>query len=256
MAGGVDPLQAPLPLTRGLMRVLGAIVQIAMLAVLHPSQNLLLCGTIALELGRDDHPRDILATLEQLAGEFLGRVLVAPALYKNIQDVPSLIHRPPQIITLTVECERDFIQVPLVTWPGASMAELIGIFLAKLAAPLPDRLVGHRDAAGKQELFHVPITEAETEIQPDRVPDNLGREAVVLTAVGGLWCVHTTRMSHAAAAEQVDNASTIPMAVAVQIPDAVAKVEARERPLIEACRAPEFTVEKLKEVWQQVRGYA
>jgi transposase-like protein len=37
------------------------------------------------------------------------------------------------------------------------------------------------------------------------VTDNLGREAVVLIAIGR-WCVHTTSMSHAAAAEQVDNA--------------------------------------------------
>jgi regulator of RNase E activity RraA len=50
--------------------------------------------------------------------------------------------------------------------------------------------------------------------------------------------------------------ATIPMSIAAQIPEAVAKVEARERPLIDACRAPDFTVEKLKQVWQQVRGYA
>jgi 4-hydroxy-4-methyl-2-oxoglutarate aldolase len=50
--------------------------------------------------------------------------------------------------------------------------------------------------------------------------------------------------------------ATIPMSIAAQIPEAVAKVESRERPLIEACRAPDFTVAKLKQVWQQVRGYA
>jgi 4-hydroxy-4-methyl-2-oxoglutarate aldolase len=50
--------------------------------------------------------------------------------------------------------------------------------------------------------------------------------------------------------------STIPMSIAAQIPDAVARVEARERPLIDACRAPDFSVDRLKEVWKQVRGYA
>jgi 4-hydroxy-4-methyl-2-oxoglutarate aldolase len=50
--------------------------------------------------------------------------------------------------------------------------------------------------------------------------------------------------------------STIPMSVAAQIPDAVAKVDARERPIIDACRAPDFSVDTLKEVWKQVRGYA
>jgi regulator of RNase E activity RraA len=48
--------------------------------------------------------------------------------------------------------------------------------------------------------------------------------------------------------------TTIPLEIAAQIPAAVAKVEARERPIIEACRAPDFSVEKLKAVWQQVRG--
>jgi 4-hydroxy-4-methyl-2-oxoglutarate aldolase len=50
--------------------------------------------------------------------------------------------------------------------------------------------------------------------------------------------------------------STIPRSIAAQIPDAVARVEARERPLIEACRAPDFSIDRLKEVWKQVRGYA
>jgi 4-hydroxy-4-methyl-2-oxoglutarate aldolase len=48
----------------------------------------------------------------------------------------------------------------------------------------------------------------------------------------------------------------IPMSIATQIPEAVAKVEARERPLIETCQSPNFSIEKLKQVWQQVRGYA
>lgn len=47
---------------------------------------------------------------------------------------------------------------------------------------------------------------------------------------------------------------SIPVDIAAQIPDAVAKVEARERPIIEACRAPDFSVEKLKAVWKQMRG--
>jgi 4-hydroxy-4-methyl-2-oxoglutarate aldolase len=50
--------------------------------------------------------------------------------------------------------------------------------------------------------------------------------------------------------------STIAKNVAAQIPDAVAKVEARERPIIDVCRAPDFSVEKWRAVWQRVRGYA
>jgi hypothetical protein len=37
--------------------------------------------------------------------------------------------------------------------------------------------------------------EAEPEVEPDAVADDLAREAVVLIAVDG-WCVHATSMSH------------------------------------------------------------
>jgi 4-hydroxy-4-methyl-2-oxoglutarate aldolase len=47
--------------------------------------------------------------------------------------------------------------------------------------------------------------------------------------------------------------ATIPMDIAAKIPDAVAKVESREHPIIDACRAPDFTVEKLKAVWAELR---
>ncbi len=47
---------------------------------------------------------------------------------------------------------------------------------------------------------------------------------------------------------------SIPVDIAAQVPDAVAKVEGRERPIIEACRAPAFSVDKLKAVWKQMRG--
>jgi regulator of RNase E activity RraA len=47
---------------------------------------------------------------------------------------------------------------------------------------------------------------------------------------------------------------SIPVDIAAQVPDAVAKVEARERPIIEACRAPDFSVDTLKAVWNRMRS--
>jgi hypothetical protein len=41
VTGGFKPLHAALPLARGLMGILRAVVQIAMLTVLHPRPNLL-----------------------------------------------------------------------------------------------------------------------------------------------------------------------------------------------------------------------
>jgi hypothetical protein len=76
------------------------------------------------------------------------------------------------------------------------MPELIGIGLTKLAAPLPDGFVGHRDAAGKQQVFNIVIAEAEPKIQPDRVADDLGREAMILVRVGWHGGFHRASMPH------------------------------------------------------------
>src|SRR5205809_1075804 len=53
-------------------------------------------------------------------------------------------------------------------------------------APVPDALVGHDHAALGQDQLDVPQTEAEYMIQPDRVADDLGREAMPRIG-GGLW---------------------------------------------------------------------
>ena len=95
MARGFEPLHAPLPLTGRLMRVLGAIIEIPMLAMFHPGENLALSRTVASEFVGDDHPRHVGQTLEQLAEELLGGLFVPPALYQDLQHVPVLIHGPP-----------------------------------------------------------------------------------------------------------------------------------------------------------------
>ena len=51
-----EALHAALPLAGGLVRVLGAVVEIAVLAMFHPRQYLTLRGAIAFQLVGDDDP--------------------------------------------------------------------------------------------------------------------------------------------------------------------------------------------------------
>jgi 4-hydroxy-4-methyl-2-oxoglutarate aldolase len=46
---------------------------------------------------------------------------------------------------------------------------------------------------------------------------------------------------------------TIPPDVAAGIPDAIAKVEATEKRIISVCQSPDFTADKLKAIYQQIR---
>jgi hypothetical protein len=100
-------------------------------------------------------------------------------------------------------------QMPLVARLRPPMPKLIRIGLADLAAPLPHRVIRHRDTAGRQEFFHIAITESEPVIEPHRVAYDLNCEAVIFIPIDG-WCVHAPSMSHPVsarqAAQQVDKA--------------------------------------------------
>ena len=107
-----------------------------------------------------------MAPLQQLAEKSLRGFLVPPALHQNIEDMSVLIHRPPEIMALALNGEKDLIQVPLVARPGTPAPELIGIWLPELAAPLPDGFIRDDHPTGEQEFFDIAVAEAEAEIQP------------------------------------------------------------------------------------------
>jgi hypothetical protein len=97
MARRFKPLHPPLSLSRWLMRVLRAVVQLPVLAVLHAGEHVAFGRAIPFQFVRDDHPRHVCQALEQLAEKLLRRSLVAPTLHQDVEHVASLIHRPPQI---------------------------------------------------------------------------------------------------------------------------------------------------------------
>jgi hypothetical protein len=72
------------------MRVLAPVVEIAALTMFHPWQDLAFGGTVALELIRDDHPWHVLQSFAQLAKELLRGLLIAPALYQDMEDEQNL----------------------------------------------------------------------------------------------------------------------------------------------------------------------
>ena len=161
MPGRGEPLHTTLALTRGPMRVLTAVVEIATLAVFDPGQDLALRRAVALQLIRDDDPRYIPQALEQLAKALLRRVLIAPALDQNVEDVVVLVDSAPQVMVLPVDRQKHLVEVPLVPWLGASTLQLIRVVLSKLQTPLADGLVRHGDAAFEQELLYIAVAQRE-----------------------------------------------------------------------------------------------
>jgi hypothetical protein len=107
-------------------------------------------------------------------------------------------------MTLCVNREKHFLEMPLVAWPGAPPPELIGILLAEFATPFADGLIGYDDAPYKEQLFDIPVAEAEAVVQPDAMADDFGGQTMVLVAVVRCWCAHAASMPHPVAAQQVE----------------------------------------------------
>ena len=155
------------------MRMLTPVIEIAALAVFPSRQQLLLRGTIAVQLVGDEHPRHVLQALQQLAEELLGGLLVPTALRQNVEHRAILIDRPPQVVPFAIDHKTHLVQVPRVARLGPSMPELIRLGLAKLAAPLPKRLIRHENTMSGEELFHIAVAETEAKRDPDGMADDL-----------------------------------------------------------------------------------
>jgi hypothetical protein len=73
---------------------------------------------------------------------------------------------------------------------------LIGIVLATLATPLPNRFIGHDHTTFPQELFDITEAQAEAKVQPDSVADDLDREPVILILLRGWRCIHASTLPY------------------------------------------------------------
>jgi hypothetical protein len=174
-----EPLHAPLTLACRLMGVLRAVVEIAVLTVFHTWEYFPLRRAIAFELVCDEHPRDVSQPFEQLAEKLL------------------------QVMTFAIDGRKHPVQVPLVTRPGPVASELIGIRLPELQALFADGLVGDDDPTSEQELFDIPIAQAEAEVQPNAVADKPHRELMTLVEGSRVWYLHAASMPHEVRARKV-----------------------------------------------------
>ena len=113
-------------------------------------------------------------------------------------------------MTFTFDGEHYLIKVPLVPGPRTAATELISIRLAKLATPLADGFIRHRDATFTEELFHIPETQTEPKVQPHGVADDLNGKAMILIFGDSQRCVHALITSYQPAelqaSREVDNA--------------------------------------------------
>jgi hypothetical protein len=82
--GRLEPLHPSFPLASGLVGVFCPVIQIAMLSMLYPRQDLPVGSPTARQFIRDNHPWHVCEPREQLAEKFLRGSLVTAPLHDNI----------------------------------------------------------------------------------------------------------------------------------------------------------------------------
>ncbi len=102
-----------------------------------------------------------------------------------------MVYRSPQIKLLALDGDDYLVQVRLVTRFGTTATNLVGIGLAKLLAPTPNRLIGNKDVMIEHHLLNVAVAQRKGKIQPNPVLDNLDRETVAMVSAG-----YHLRVSH------------------------------------------------------------
>lgn len=115
MASRFEAAHRSLTLSSLSVRILGAVVQSPILAMLHTRECLAFGCPITGEFISEEHTRHVLAALEQLPEEFEGCSFVAPVLQQDIEHVSLLIDGTLQIVQLAIDGEKYLVKMPFVT---------------------------------------------------------------------------------------------------------------------------------------------
>ena len=105
-------------------------------------------------------------------------------------------------MAFTMDGEKHLIQVPLVSWLGASTLQPIRIILPKLETSLADGFLGDVDPTFEQQFLDIAVAQRETVIEPDPMADDLAGKAVIFVALavgrrGHVWHLSWCVMGHA-----------------------------------------------------------
>jgi hypothetical protein len=147
-------------------------------------KQLALGDAVASQLISHDHARYILKAFQQPSKEVLRGFGVPPGLNQDVEHDAILIHGTPKIVLHALDPDEYLVHVPFVSRPRSAASQASCEGLAKLPAPLTNRLVGDNNATFSEKQLNIPQAEAEHVIQPDCVADDLGGKAMAVVRVG------------------------------------------------------------------------
>ena len=186
----------PFSLSRRLVRQLGRVVEPFVLAVFDTWHNLHPACSVTLQLVSDQDLWRVPQALEMLTEESFRCLPVVPALHEDIEPMTLLVDSAPEVMVLSLDRQHDLVEMLFIAPLRLTPAQFIGISLAELQCPLPNRLVGYDDAATCHQILNVAETQRKPEVERHHVADDFRR---IAEAAVELWICHPASLQKSVA---------------------------------------------------------
>ena len=160
------------------MGYFGAIVRVLGRVVGEQGHDVPMCDTVAAQLVGHETNWFLSLTLQEFSKESPRRTPVPTGLDEEVDQVTVLVHGAPEILTLTVDRDEDFVQEPRISESTLSSLQPPGVVGAELPAPLPNGFVRHDDASFGQQILDIPEAHAVSVVQLHGVADDFRRKAM------------------------------------------------------------------------------
>lgn len=177
-----EALHHPLPLSQRHMRILGPVVQTFVGSVFDVRHDLPPGCSIRAQLVSDHPLRCDTLLLQKTGQQSPGSLGVAAVLIDFVEHIPVLIDGPPYPMFPAGDGDDDLVQVPHIVAAGLLAAKATRIIWAELLSPAADCFLGDGNAALQQQFFDKAQAQRKPKVEPDRVGDDLGWEAMALVA--------------------------------------------------------------------------
>jgi len=105
-------------------------------------------------------------------------VTLASALDQHVEDLALVIDGAPEIHPLAGDAHHHLVEMPAIARPRATLAPTS----RDRGHPAPHRFVGDVEPSHGKQLLDIAVAQGEAEIEPDRVLNDLGREAMAAVA--------------------------------------------------------------------------
>jgi hypothetical protein len=140
--------------------------------------NLTVGYWIATQFVRNNLPQFTTMTSQYPFEKAFCRCSISKGLQEYIYHLAVLINCPPEVMLLTVDLHKYFIDVEGVTVTSVLELQSQSVQSAELNTPEPDRFTTDGNATLGKNIFNITVTKIESVVEPNGVTDDVGWESV------------------------------------------------------------------------------